>query len=136
MIKNDPLQLDMGDNISEPPPPPSPSKNPAPRPHRKGTGPGQGPGGKPPVPSGEQKIRILLEDNEQIPPGGQFVQVNGRSFLIQAGYEVEVPQSVLDVLDHAVMSVPVTNQEKTVIGYRDRLRFPYRVITAQRRGGP
>jgi hypothetical protein len=83
-------------------------------------------------PAGEVKVRIILEDNEQIPPGGQFIQVNGRSFLIQANYEVEVPRMVCDVLDHAVMSVPITDQMNTVIGYRDRLRFPYRVVARSR----
>jgi hypothetical protein len=115
MTKLDPLTLDLGDNLTEP---------------------DRAPAKPPKAPGPEEKVRILLEDNEHIPPGGQFIQVNGRSFLIQAGYEVEVPLSVLDALDHAVMSVPITNQESTVIGYRDRLRFPYRVITAQRRGGP
>lgn len=81
---------------------------------------------------GEEKIRIVIEDNDQIPPGGQFVQVNGRSFLIQANYEVEVPREVCDVLDHAVMSVPITDAMNTVIGYRDRLRFPYRVVSRAR----
>jgi hypothetical protein len=76
----------------------------------------------------EPRIRIMLEDNDQIPPGGQFVSADGRAFLIQAGYEVNVPYSVLDVLDHAIMSVPVKDRNDTVIGYRDRLRFPYRVI--------
>jgi hypothetical protein len=83
-------------------------------------------------PEVEERVRILLEDNDEIPPGGQFIQVNGRSFLIQAGYEVEVPRMVLDVLDHAVKSVPITDNMNTVIGYRDRLRFPYRVITSSR----
>lgn len=90
------------------------------------------PKGKDAIPSasspGERRVRIILEDNDQIPPGGQFVAVNGRAFLIQPGHEVDVPESVLDVLDHAVMSVPVVDASATVIGYRDRLRFPYRIV--------
>lgn len=86
---------------------------------------------KPRVKAPEKRFRIMLEDNDQIPPGGQFISADGRAFLIQPGYEVEVPASVLDVLDHAVMSVPVTDAEHTVVGYRDRLRFPYRMV----RGG-
>lgn len=83
-------------------------------------------------PAAEEKVRIMLEDNDEIPPGGQFVQVNGRSFLIRAGVEVDVPLCVVDVLDHAVMSVPVKDEFDSVVGYRDRLRFPYRVITHAR----
>lgn len=81
----------------------------------------------------EERVRIMLEDNDQVPPGGQFLAVNGRSFLIQANREVNVPRCVCDVLDHAVMSVPIKDEYDTVVGYRDRLRFPYRVITDQRR---
>jgi hypothetical protein len=80
----------------------------------------------------KQRVRIMLEDNDAIPPGGQFIQVNGKSFLILAGHEVEVPPEVVDVLDHAVMSVPIVDEMQSVIGYRDRLRFPYRVITKSR----
>ncbi|PFH12847.1 MULTISPECIES: hypothetical protein [Burkholderia] len=76
----------------------------------------------------EKKIKIMLEDIDEIPPGGQFIGVNGRTFLIKAGVEVEVPECVVDVLDHAVMSVPVLDEMKSVIGYKDRLRFPYRVL--------
>jgi hypothetical protein len=79
-------------------------------------------------PPAEKRVRIMLEDSDQIGPGGQFISADGRAFLIQPGYEVEVPLSVLDVLDHAVQSVPITDASRTVVGYRDRLRFPYRVI--------
>ena len=82
----------------------------------------------PVTPVDEKRIRIVLEDNDAIPPGGQFLQVDGRPFLLQSGYEMDAPVSVLDVLDHAVTSVPVTDENKNVIGYRDRLRFPYRVV--------
>jgi hypothetical protein len=86
----------------------------------------------PVTPVDEQRIRIILEDNDQIPPGGQFAQVQGRPFLLQSGMEMDAPVSLLDVLDHAVTSIPVTDENRNVIGYRDRLRFPYRVIrTAQ-----
>jgi hypothetical protein len=117
-------QVDMGDNLTEAaaalgePLDPKPLQKAAPK------------KAKPVV---EEKVRIMLEDNDQIPPGGQFIQVNGRSFLIQAGHEVEVPHMVLDALDHAVMSVAITDAYHSVIGYRDRLRFPYRVITDSRR---
>ena len=86
----------------------------------------------PQAPVDEKRIRIVLEDNDQIPPGGQFLQVDGRPFLLQSGYEMDAPVGVLDVLDHAVASFPVTDENKNVIGYRDRLRFPYRVVRTRR----
>lgn len=82
----------------------------------------------PTTPVEEQRVRIVLEDNDAIPPGGQFLQVQGRPFMLQSGYEMDAPVSVLDVLDHAIMSVPVTDENKNIVGYRDRLRFPYRVV--------
>lgn len=81
----------------------------------------------------EPKVRIIIEESDALPPGGVFIAVNGRSFMIQPGVEVDVPEGVVDVLNHAIESVPVkapgTDQ---VVGFKDRLRYPYRVITAQR----
>lgn len=76
----------------------------------------------------EPRVRIILEENEHIPPTGQFVGVNGASYLIMPGVPVDVPESVLDVLDNAIMSIPVKDGNDSVIGYRDRLRFPYRIV--------
>lgn len=74
------------------------------------------------------RVRIVLEDNDQIPPGGQFVSANGVAYLLQPGHEIDVPLSVVDVLDHAIVSVPIVDTGNTVIGYRDRLRMPYRYV--------
>jgi hypothetical protein len=76
----------------------------------------------------EKKVVIIVEENDHTPPNGHFVGVNGVGYQIQTGKEVTVPLSVLEVLDNAKESVPVTNEEKSVIGYRDRLRVPYRVV--------
>lgn len=81
-----------------------------------------------PVAKPQPRVRIILEDNDQIPPGGQFISIDGVPYMLQANMEADVPANLLDVLDHAIMSVPVTDDLKQVIGYRDRLRFPYRVI--------
>lgn len=77
----------------------------------------------------QPRIKIILEENENIPPSGQYVGVNGVGYLITPGVEVSVPESVLEVLDNAVMSYPMQDPfTKQVIGYRDRLRFPYRIV--------
>lgn len=75
-----------------------------------------------------KRIKIILEDNEHIPPTGQFVSVNGRAYIIQSGKPVEVPQEVVSVLNDAVTSHPITNNDGEVLGYRDRMRFPYRLV--------
>ncbi len=73
--------------------------------------------------------RIVLEENENIPPTGLFVGHNGRGYMIQAGVELWVPDFLLEVLDHAVMAAPITDgKTMKVLGYRNRMRYPYRVV--------
>jgi|ERR1043166_3747713 hypothetical protein len=76
-------------------------------------------------------VKIMLEDSENMPPTGCPVAINGYAYIIRPGEVVDVPPNVIEVLDHAVMSVAITDpQTKRVIGYRDRLRFPYRIVTS------
>jgi hypothetical protein len=75
-------------------------------------------------------VKIILEENDDIPPTGLFIGVNGRGYLIKPGEPVTIPASVVEVLDHAVMSSPqVDPQTRQVIGYRDRLRYSYRLVS-------
>jgi len=72
---------------------------------------------------------IVLEENDNIPPTGQFIQVNGRSYILRPGEPAEVPQEVIDVLEHAVQEMPqVDPTTRQVVGYRKKLRFPYRFV--------
>lgn len=78
-----------------------------------------------------KRIRIVLEENDNIPPTGQFIQLNGAAFILRPGEEVDVPIGLLSVLDDAVEGVPIRdNNTSQVIGYRKKLRFPYRVVGA------
>jgi hypothetical protein len=79
-----------------------------------------------------RRTRIILEDSAEISPSGQFFGADGVGFMLRPGEEADVPDSILNILDTAVMSVPIKDGSDTVVGYRDRLRFPYRVITARR----
>lgn len=80
-------------------------------------------------------VRIILEENDNIPPTGQFLQIGGpsflRTFVLRPGEEADVPVELLNILDNAVMSTPITNADGNVLGYRDRLRLPYRVVRPQ-----
>lgn len=85
------------------------------------------------------RVKIILEENENIPPSGQFFQIGGtdetgqryvQSYLLRPGEEASVPRALLEVLDNAVMSTPIIDSQQSVVGYRDKLRFPYRVLSS------
>lgn len=77
---------------------------------------------------GVKRVKIILEDSENIPPTGQFVSADGKAFIIQAGKEVSVPESIISVLNDAVESYPILDAEHSVVGYRNRSRFPFRYV--------
>jgi hypothetical protein len=75
------------------------------------------------------RVKIVLEEDVGIPPTGLYISANGRPYLLMAGVEASVPPEVVSVLNDAVTSVPTIDpQTKRVVGYRSRLRFPYRRI--------
>lgn len=75
-------------------------------------------------------VRIILEENDNIPPTGLFVGENGRGYLIRPGEEVDIPTGVLEILTNAVVSVPTIDpQSLQVIGYRDKMMYPHRIIS-------
>ncbi len=78
------------------------------------------------------RTKIILEENDQIGPNGQFFGADGKGYMLRPGEVAEVPDSILNILDTAVESKPIVDSGQTVIGYRDKLRFPYRVITDRR----
>lgn len=81
---------------------------------------------KPLVPN---TVKIVLEENDDIPPTGLFLGHNGKGYIIKPGEPVDIPQHLIDILDHAVMSSPQMDPStKQVIGYRERMRYPYRIV--------
>ena len=77
----------------------------------------------------KERIEIQLEENEEIPPGGQFIGVQGEGYLLKPGVPAKVTRGILEILDNMIMSIPVKDDQQSVTGYRDRLRFPYRILT-------
>ena len=111
------------------------------------------------------RIRIVLEDNDGIPPSGQFFGLKGTwvnpqtleelepmverkeltrkeayecatekvSFdaYLRPGEPADVPVEMLGILNDAIMSIPILEAgTDRVLGYKDRSRYPYRVVTA------
>lgn len=72
-------------------------------------------------------VKIYLEENEHIPPNGQFVGINGKGWLIPPGVPVEVPEGVCEILDNATELVPIKNPAtQQVVGWKTKQRYPYR----------
>ena len=75
----------------------------------------------------QERVKIILEENDNIPRGGQFFGINGAAFLLRPGVVADVPQGIIDVLNNAVMAVPVLDPNTLqVTNWRNKLRYPYR----------
>jgi len=74
----------------------------------------------------EGRVRIILEENDQIPPTGLYIGDNGVGYMLRPGEEVAVPPGVLEILNNAVTSVPVVDpQTLEVIDYRSKKLYPF-----------
>ena len=81
------------------------------------------------VPAPVRMVKIILEENDDIPPTGLFLGHNGTGYLLKTGEPVEVPWFLQDILDHAVMLMPVVDpQFKSISGFRERMKYPYRLV--------
>ena len=74
-------------------------------------------------------VKVIFDEVEDSPPSGLFISINGESYQITPGVEVEVPDFLLDHMDNALVGSPVVDpQTRRVTGYRHAPRFPYRVV--------
>jgi hypothetical protein len=77
------------------------------------------------------RVWIVLDDNDDIPPTGLFIGHNGTGFLLATGIPIPVPDYLLGILDDAIMDAPILDpQTKQVKGYRPRPRYTYRRVPA------
>jgi hypothetical protein len=80
--------------------------------------------------AGEKRTWIVVEDNPDIPPSGLPLSVNGDVCVLMPGEPVHILGRYLEVLDHAITSVPQQDSSGKIIGHRQRHRFPYRTVDA------
>lgn len=75
------------------------------------------------------RIWIMLEENDDIPPTGLFIGHNGVGYILKPGVAAEVPDFICGILDDAVTSMPTIDKDTLqVVGYRDRMRYNYRRV--------
>ncbi len=79
----------------------------------------------------QKKVKIIIPKTEQ-EKGDVYIAVNGHNYLIQRGQEVEIPEDVLQVLDHAVIEEYVQKRSPDGEGYTmekvEVKRFPYQIV--------
>jgi len=113
------------------------------------------------------RVRIRLEENENIAPSGQYFGVHGNwvnpemlekleprvqskeltrkeaqalatetvqfEAYLRPGEDADVPVELLNTLNDAVVSAPIIDPiTSQVLGYRDKLRYPYRIQPSAR----
>jgi hypothetical protein len=78
------------------------------------------------APEPRHMTRIVLADNPNIPPTGQYFGHNGNGFIIRAGEEVDVPDEIIAILDDAIELVAHTDASQKLTGATTkRRRFAY-----------
>ena len=80
----------------------------------------------------EGRIWIVLQESPHITRGqGQFFGINGAGFLLKPGKKAYVPKGIVDILENAVEEIPDVDPDTLqVVGWRQRLRFPYSIVAA------
>lgn len=82
----------------------------------------------------EKRVKIILEDSEEIPGDDAnkrvFIGYNGKNFGLRPGREANVPVGVLGILNDATFSVAEKdpNTLKLTGKMRDKRRFSYRLV--------
>ena len=76
-----------------------------------------------------KKVRIIIAEQEgEENQGDVFVSVNGFPYQIKRGFEVEVPESVVEVLRHAITTKMTQDAYTQAMTYKDVPRFSFQVL--------
>lgn len=80
-------------------------------------------------PEAPKRVKIIIAEGEgEENQGDVFVSVNGKAWQIKRGFEVEVPQEVIEVLDHAVTTKMTQNLDTQEMYYKNVPRFAYQIV--------
>jgi len=75
-----------------------------------------------------KRVKIIIQpsdtDNQPV-----FVGVNGIGYAIKRGHEVSVPIGVVDVLNGAVKSIPVKDDNNRIVGWKDAQMYPFSIVS-------
>ena len=78
------------------------------------------------VATAPKRVRIVLSENEFIPPTGLFVGDNGVPYLLRTGEEADVPVGVVEILSNAITLVPAIDPDTlAVVGYKPKKMYPF-----------
>ena len=78
-------------------------------------------------PNGHIRDRIIVHQSSKIPKQGQFVSLNGYSFLIKPGEEIDLPRPVRLMLDTRVETESIQGEDGKTYS-RNIPRFTYTLI--------
>jgi len=78
-------------------------------------------------PDGHIRDRIIVHQSSKIPKQGQFVSLNGYSFLIKPGEEIDLPRPVRLMLDTRVETETIQGEDGKTYS-RNIPRFTYTLI--------
>lgn len=62
-------------------------------------------------PAGHPKDRVIIQESSDIPREGQFVGLNGYSYLIKPGFEVDLPRPVRLMLDTRIRTETIQGED-------------------------
>lgn len=62
-------------------------------------------------PAGHVRDRVIIHESSDIPREGQFISLNGYSYLIKPGFEVDIPRPVRLMLDTRIRTETIQGED-------------------------
>jgi hypothetical protein len=79
--------------------------------------------------TGEKRVTIVIDENDgEEGRSDVFLAVNGKTFLMQRGVNVTVPEYVVHALKNCITTTMRQDPRTDEITYKDVPRFPFHVV--------